>query len=65
MILIQNTLSSMPIYFMSLFRIPRIVKLRLEKIQMDFLWEADTWTKNLTWLIRPLCVLLRSREVSE
>ena len=36
--LIRSTLSSMPIYFMSLFRLPRIVKIRLERIQGDFLW---------------------------
>ncbi|RVX14337.1 hypothetical protein CK203_017368 [Vitis vinifera] len=36
--LIRSTLSSMPIYFMSLFCMPRKVRLRLEKIQMDFLW---------------------------
>ena len=28
----------MPIYFMSLFCMPRQVRLRLEKIQRDFLW---------------------------
>ena len=28
----------MPIYFMSLFCLPRKVRLRLEKIQRDFLW---------------------------
>ena len=36
--LIQSTLSSMPIYFMSFFCMPRKVRLRLEKIQRDFLW---------------------------
>ena len=36
--LIRNTLSSMSIYFMSFFCIPRKVRLRLEKIQRDFLW---------------------------
>ena len=39
--LIQSTLSNMPIYYMSIFRIPRIVRLRLEKIQRDFLWGGD------------------------
>ena len=39
--LIRSTLSSMPIYFMSLFRIPRIVILRLEKIQGDFFWGGE------------------------
>ncbi|RVW76004.1 hypothetical protein CK203_052807 [Vitis vinifera] len=36
--LIWSTLASMPIYLMSLMRIPRVVRLRLEKIQRDFLW---------------------------
>ena len=36
--LIRSTLSSMPIYCMSLFYMPRSVSLRLEQIQRDFLW---------------------------
>ena len=36
--LIRSTLSSMPIYFMSLLCIPRVVRLRFEQIQRDFLW---------------------------
>ena len=36
--LIRSILSSMPIYFMSLFCLLRKVRLRLEKIQRDFLW---------------------------
>ncbi|KAJ9701497.1 hypothetical protein PVL29_006726 [Vitis rotundifolia] len=36
--LIRSTLASMPIYLMSLLRMPRAVRLRLEKIQRDFLW---------------------------
>ena len=36
--LVKSTLASLPIYFMSLFRMPRRVRLRLEKIQRDFLW---------------------------
>ncbi|RVW45209.1 hypothetical protein CK203_067527 [Vitis vinifera] len=35
--LIQSTLASMSIYLMSLMRMPRVVRLRLEKIQRDFL----------------------------
>ena len=38
MTLIRSTLSSMPIYCMSLFQMPRSVSLRLERIQRDFLW---------------------------
>ena len=37
LILLKSTLSSPPIYFMSLFVIPRKVGLRLKKIQRDFL----------------------------
>ena len=36
--LIHSTLSNLPIYFMSLFTIPRTMSLRIEKIQRDFLW---------------------------
>ena len=36
--LVKSTLSNLPIYFMSLFIIPRKMSLRLEKIQRDFLW---------------------------
>ena len=36
--LIQSTLSSMPIYYMSILHMPRSVRLRLEQIQRDFLW---------------------------
>ena len=36
--LIRSTLSSLPIYFLSLFRMPKIVCSRLKKIQRDFLW---------------------------
>ena len=46
--LIRNTLSSMPIYLMSLLRIPRVVSLRLEKIQRDFLWGGGVlWRGSL------------------
>ena len=38
MALIQSTLSSMPIYCMSLFQMPRSMSSRLERIQRDFLW---------------------------
>ena len=36
--LIKSTLSNFPIYFMSLFVIPKKVRLRLERIQREFLW---------------------------
>ncbi|RVW16573.1 hypothetical protein CK203_069386 [Vitis vinifera] len=36
--LIKSTLASMPLYQLSLFRMPRTVVRRLEKLQRDFLW---------------------------
>ena len=47
--LIRSTLASMPIYLVSLMRIPRIVRLRLEKIQRDFLWGGGVrWRRGPT-----------------
>ena len=36
--LIKSTLASIPLYQMSLFRMPKSVARRLEKLQRDFLW---------------------------
>ena len=44
--LILSTLASMPTFLMSLLRMPRVVKLRLEKIQRDFLWEGGALEKR-------------------
>ena len=44
---IRSTLSNMPTYLMSLFRLLRKVKLRLEKIQQDFLWGGGNLERKL------------------
>ena len=36
--LIKSMMASMPLYQMSLFRMPKSVARRLEKLQRDFLW---------------------------
>jgi hypothetical protein len=36
--LINNTLSNLPTYFLSLFPIPAMVAIQIEKLQRDFLW---------------------------
>ncbi|RVW55650.1 LINE-1 retrotransposable element ORF2 protein [Vitis vinifera] len=38
LILIKSTMASIPLYQMSLFRMPKLVARRLEKLQRDFLW---------------------------
>ncbi|RVW43975.1 putative mitochondrial protein [Vitis vinifera] len=43
---IRSTLASMPTYLMSLLCMPRVVKLRLEKIQRDFLWGGGVLEKR-------------------
>ncbi|RVW36959.1 Transposon TX1 uncharacterized 149 kDa protein [Vitis vinifera] len=52
--LIRSTLASMPTYLMSLLRMPRVVKLRLEKIQRDFLWGGGALEKRphlVKWVV--------------
>ena len=44
---IKCTLSSLPIYFMSLFVIPKRMVARLKKIQRDFLWGGGELEKKL------------------
>ena len=41
--LIKSTLASMSIYQMTLFRMPKIVARRLEKVQRDFLWRGGNF----------------------
>ena len=38
--LIRSTLSNLLVYLMSIFQMPRGFRLRLEKIQRDFLWRV-------------------------
>ena len=38
--LIKSTLSSLPIYFLSILPLPRKVANRMEKIHRDFLWSG-------------------------
>ena len=35
-----RSLSILPIYFMSILHLPRVVRMRLKRIQRDFMWEG-------------------------
>ncbi|RVX02717.1 LINE-1 reverse transcriptase-like [Vitis vinifera] len=45
--LIKSTLASIPIYQMPLFRMPKIVIRRLEKLQRDFLWGGGNMERKV------------------
>ena len=45
-ILIKTTMTIMPLYQMSLFRMPKTVARRLEKLQRDFLWGGGNLEKK-------------------
>ena len=43
----RSKLSNLPIYLFSLFRLPKSVKCKLEKIQRDFLLEGGSLVRKL------------------
>ena len=55
--LIKSTLASIPIYQLSLFRMPKSVAKRLEKLQRDFLWEGGGWKGKFTLSTGRWCAL--------
>ena len=60
--LIRSTLSNLPIYFMSLLRLPSLIRWRLEQIQRDFLW-GDGNLERKPHLVRRELVCLRRKGV--
>ena len=51
--LIQSFLSHNPSYFSSIFRVPKSVALKIEKLQKDFLWSRVGEGINWDLLSRP------------
>ena len=47
--LIHSILSNLPIYYLSLFRMPQKVCSKLERIQRQFLWGGVTWIRKSLW----------------
>ncbi|XVF65903.1 hypothetical protein PTKIN_Ptkin09bG0288100 [Pterospermum kingtungense] len=48
--LIKSVLSCFPVYFMSIFSMPAMVKERLEKIQRRLLWGEDGDKRKIHWI---------------
>ena len=44
---IKSTLASIPIYQLSLFRMPKLVAKRLEKLQRDFIWGGGNLERKI------------------
>ena len=59
--LIRSTLSSLPLYFMSILHLPRVVRMRLEQIQKDFPW-GDGALERKPHLVRWLIVCIDKRK---
>ncbi|KAK3188485.1 hypothetical protein Dsin_028046 [Dipteronia sinensis] len=56
LVLIKLVLSSLPTYFMSVFKIPISVALAMEKLQRDFFWGVKGEKKGIHWVDWPtLC----------
>ena len=62
--LIQSCSSHIPTYFLSIFKIPSSIVLKVEKLQKDFLWSGFEGKREIIWLVGMLCVEQRSLEGS-
>ena len=57
----RSTLSNLPIYFMSIFQLPRVVRIRLEQIQRDFLWGGGALEQKSHLVSWPIVCLDKRR----
>nr|KYP33988.1 Putative ribonuclease H protein At1g65750 family [Cajanus cajan] len=48
--LINSVLSGLPLYLISLFKMPKQVVRQLEKIQRNFLWGSKDETRKISWV---------------
>ncbi|XP_026417159.1 uncharacterized protein LOC113312636 [Papaver somniferum] len=46
-VLIKSVLPSLPVYFMSLFEMPKAIELKLERIMRKFLWNNRTGSRKI------------------
>ena len=49
-IMLKVVLACLPVYYLSLFQIPKTIKEDLDKIQRRFLWGGSSSNKKLHWV---------------
>ena len=54
--LLKSTLSSLPMYFLSLFTFPKAVAARIESTQRNFLWGSSEGSFKYLWWLGKMCV---------
>jgi hypothetical protein len=47
--LINSSVTSVPLYMLFFYRIPRGVKEKMDRIRNSFLWDESEDKKNTTW----------------
>ncbi|KAL4355205.1 hypothetical protein GQ457_06G010720 [Hibiscus cannabinus] len=61
LVLIRSVLSSLPLYYMSIFRMPTKISWKLNSIMANFLWGGGADRKKIIWVHwRALCAPLAS-----
>ncbi|XP_019251128.1 PREDICTED: uncharacterized protein LOC109230047 [Nicotiana attenuata] len=60
-VLIKNTLSSMPTYYLSLLQAPVSITEKLERLQRNFLWDATDGTRKLITFLPSVVIGLVER----
>jgi hypothetical protein len=48
-VLLNAVLNSIPIFFLSLIKIPILVWKKVRRIQREFLWGSRNWRKRISW----------------
>ena len=44
--LIKSVISTLPLYYLSFFRVPKRIQTKLTKVQRDFLWAGNLWIRR-------------------
>ena len=65
LVLLNSVLSSLPMFLISFFEVPKGVRKRLDVFRSRFFWQSSTGGKKIGSLDVTLCVDLKIKEVWE